>query len=102
MEHKFEEIVGQSFSESVGYASECIQAIRIVTSLNMEGRIEKQFSSLLQSQCVKAKKHAMKAMVWFALSESIELLCMCLTFWSVYLIQGEQIINGNLGTVDSF
>jgi ATP-binding cassette, subfamily B (MDR/TAP), member 1 len=81
MEHRFEDIVKETFSESVGFASECIQAIRTVKALNMQGRIEGQFKTLLMDHCAKSQKHAIKSMFWFALFESIDLLCMGLTFW---------------------
>ena len=83
MERRFEETVSETFSESVGFASECIQAIKTVSSLNMEERIEDRFGALLKSHCGKAQWHAIISMIWFALSESIELLCMGLTFWCV-------------------
>jgi ATP-binding cassette subfamily B (MDR/TAP) protein 1 len=83
MEQRFEDIVSDTFSESVGFASECIQAIKTVNSLNMEGRIEDHFGTLLNDHCAKARFHAIKSMIWFALSESIELLCMGPTFWYV-------------------
>ena len=81
MEQRFEDIVSDIFSDSVGFASECIQAIKTVNSLNMEERIEDRFGAMLKDHCGKAQWHALKSMIWFALSESIELLCMGLTFW---------------------
>lgn len=81
MEQQFEDIVSDTFSDSVGFASECIQAIKTVNSLNMEERIEDRFGTLLKDHCRKTQWHAIKSMIWFALSESIELLCMGLTFW---------------------
>ena len=83
MEQRFEDLVGETFSASVGFASECIQAIKTVNSLNMEGRVEGRFRALLNDHCAKAQWHAIISMIWFALSESIELLCMGLTFWYV-------------------
>ncbi|PVH87505.1 P-loop containing nucleoside triphosphate hydrolase protein [Cadophora sp. DSE1049] len=81
MEQKFEESISETFSESVAFASECIQGIRTVIVLNMETRIQTQFESLLDDRCVRARQHALKSMIWFSLSESIELHCMGLSFW---------------------
>jgi ATP-binding cassette, subfamily B (MDR/TAP), member 1 len=55
MEQRFEEIVSETFSDSVGFASECIQAIKTVNAFNMEGRIESRFVVLLKGHCEKVK-----------------------------------------------
>ena len=81
MEQRFEEMISETFSDSVGFATECIQAIRTVNAFNMESRIESHFQTLLKDHCAEAQTHAIKSMIWFALSESIDLLCMALTFW---------------------
>ena len=81
MEHQFENVVNETFSESVAFATECTQAIKTVAALNMESRIEGRFAFLLKSHCAKAQRHALKSMVWFSLSESFDLLRMALTFW---------------------
>jgi ATP-binding cassette subfamily B (MDR/TAP) protein 1 len=83
MEQRFEEIVSETFSDSVGFASECIQAIKSVNCPNMEERIEDRIGALLKDHCGKAQWHAINSMIWFALGESIELLCMGLIFWYV-------------------
>ncbi len=84
MEQAFEEVINKTFSESVGFASECLQAIKTVVALNMEERIETRFVALLEDHSAKARKHALLSMFWFALCESIELLCMGLTFWWLF------------------
>jgi ATP-binding cassette subfamily B (MDR/TAP) protein 1 len=81
MEQTFEENAARVFNDCVGYATECIQGIRTVVSLNMEGEVERRFGGLLDEHAVRARKYALRAMVWFALSESIELLAMALAFW---------------------
>lgn len=81
MQNSFEEMAGSMISDSVGFASECIQAIRTVSALNMELVIERRFGGLLTDYCQRARKYALKSMVWFALSDSIDLLCMALAFW---------------------
>ena len=69
------------FTDSVGFAGECIQAIRTVSALNMESLIEQQFGFLLAEHCERAARYVIKAMIWFALSDAIDLLCMALAFW---------------------
>lgn len=81
MEHSFEDSAGKLFTECVGYAGECVQAIRTVSSLNMETYVERRFGGMLDAHCRRATHYALQAMVWFALSESVDLLCMALAFW---------------------
>lgn len=81
MENSFEERAAKVFETSVGFAGECVAAIKTVSALNMESLVEKQFGDLLTEHGTKAARHEMRAMVWFALSEAIELLCMALAFW---------------------
>jgi ATP-binding cassette subfamily B (MDR/TAP) protein 1 len=81
MEHTFESNAGRVFAACTAFATECVQAIRTVCSLNMECYAERRFSSLLEEHGKKANRHAFRTMVWFALSESIEFLCMGFAFW---------------------
>ncbi|OCL13054.1 P-loop containing nucleoside triphosphate hydrolase protein [Glonium stellatum] len=81
MENSFEEVAGKMFSDSVGFAGECAQAIRTVSALNLEHLVENQFGQLLTEHCHRARRYAVRAMIWFALSEAIDLLCMALAFW---------------------
>ncbi|KAH7309773.1 P-loop containing nucleoside triphosphate hydrolase protein [Stachybotrys elegans] len=81
MQNSFEEKSGAMLTESVGYAAECIQAIRTVSALNTEPVIERRFVYLLESYSRNARRYALRSMVWFALSDSIDLLCMALAFW---------------------
>ena len=81
MEQSFEEKAGAMFAESVAYAGECLQAIKTVSALNMEPVIEDKFRRLMTEFCDRSAKSALRSMVWFALSESIDFLCMALAFW---------------------
>ncbi len=81
MEASFEENAGKMLSDSVAYAGECLQAIRTVSALNMESRVERRFQQLTAEYRQQALRNALRSMVWFALSESIEFLCMALAFW---------------------
>jgi ATP-binding cassette, subfamily B (MDR/TAP), member 1 len=81
MENSFEEKAAELFETSVGFAGECVGAIRTVSALNMGSLVEKQFGDLISEHCKKATRYALTAMVWFSISEAIELLCMGLAFW---------------------
>lgn len=81
MENTFQENSQKVFTDCVGYATECIDAIRTVASLNMERHVEDQFGAILSEHCQRAGRYALRAMVMFALSESVDLLCMALAFW---------------------
>lgn len=71
------------FLESSQFATEAIGAFRTVTSLTMEDSIVNKYSMLLQDQVRKSTRNATYAALVFALSDSIELCAMALTFWSV-------------------
>ncbi|EHK18460.1 uncharacterized protein TRIVIDRAFT_47399 [Trichoderma virens Gv29-8] len=81
MQNSFEEKAGAMLADSVGFASEAIQAIRTVSALNTEPLIEKKFGKLLEEYSRNAWRYAVRSMTWFALSDSIDLLCMALAFW---------------------
>ncbi|KAL6695716.1 P-loop containing nucleoside triphosphate hydrolase protein [Trichoderma pleuroticola] len=81
MQISFEEKSGAMLAESVGFASEAIQAIRTVSALNTEPLVEKKFGTLLDEYSLNAWQYAVRSMTWFALSDSIDLLCMALAFW---------------------
>ncbi|KAL7944066.1 P-loop containing nucleoside triphosphate hydrolase protein [Trichoderma barbatum] len=81
MQNSFEEKAGTMLADSVGFASEAIQAIRTVSALNIEPLIEKKFGKLLEEYRRNAWQYAVRSMTWFALSDSIDLLCMALAFW---------------------
>jgi ATP-binding cassette, subfamily B (MDR/TAP), member 1 len=81
MENSFEERASRTFADSVGFAGECIQAIKTVSSLRMEGVVETKFGLMLEEHCRRASKHILTTMIWFSLSEAIDMLCMGLTFW---------------------
>ena len=81
MGNSFEEVGGKLFTDPVGSASKCVQAIETVSALNMEPLIEEQIDHLLVEHFQRASRYAIKAMVWFALSEAIEFLCIGLAFW---------------------
>ncbi|KAH8807174.1 P-loop containing nucleoside triphosphate hydrolase protein [Xylogone sp. PMI_703] len=81
MENSFEEKAGKMFTESVGYAGEHIQAIRTISALNMEIVVERHFGQMMVDYCQRAARYAIRNMLWFSASDSIDLLCMALAFW---------------------
>lgn len=83
MQNAFETNAGAMLTHSASFASECVQAIRTVSALGIEPVIERQFAALMESYRQRAWRHALRGMVWFALSDSIDLLCMALAFWYV-------------------
>lgn len=80
-EIKFEEWNAQVFAHSSQFATEAIGAFRTVTSLTMEDSIINKYSDLLQEQIRKATKKASYASLVFALSDSVELCAIALTYW---------------------
>ena len=69
------------FGESSQFAAEAITAFRTVTALTLEDTIQTRYKELLREHIRKALKKARYATLVFAASDSIELLCMALTFW---------------------
>ncbi len=82
---QFEKWNSEVFSHSSQFANEAIGAFRTVTSLTMEDTIINKYSDLLRDQIRKSALKATYASLVFALSDSIELCAMALTFWSVTL-----------------
>ncbi|EXJ95664.1 hypothetical protein A1O1_00786 [Capronia coronata CBS 617.96] len=80
-ELKFEKWNSRVFAQSSQFATEAIGAFRTVTSLTMEDSIINRYSELLQDQVRKATWKATYATLVFALSDSVELCAMALTFW---------------------
>ncbi|KAF1988882.1 ABC multidrug transporter [Aulographum hederae CBS 113979] len=80
-EIQFESMNAAVFAESSKFAAEAIGAFRTVTSLTLEEVICGRYSALLQSHVTSATKKARLSTLIFALSNSVALLCMALTFW---------------------
>ncbi|KAJ9644841.1 hypothetical protein H2204_001303 [Knufia peltigerae] len=78
---KFEEWNNQVFSQSSQFANEAIGAFRTVTSLTMEDTIINKYETLLRDQIRKSTRKATYAALVFALSDSLELCSIALTFW---------------------
>ncbi|KAL5326565.1 hypothetical protein ACEPPN_004252 [Leptodophora sp. 'Broadleaf-Isolate-01'] len=80
-EIEFEKINQEVFAESSKFSAEAIGAFRTVTSLTLEDMITKRYDALLQNHLDKAFKKARFSSMIFALSDSVNLLCMALTFY---------------------
>ncbi|KAF2270424.1 multidrug resistance protein [Lojkania enalia] len=70
-----------SFLESARYSTEAVAAIRTVSSLTMEDKVEGMYRSKLQNASASLIKKGMLAMVLYALSDALTLAASALTFW---------------------
>jgi len=80
-EKQFEALNAAVFAESSKFAAESIGAFRTVAALTLEDAITGRYQGLLDDHVRKAFKKGRLAVLIFALSDSIELCCMALTFW---------------------
>lgn len=80
-EIRFEAMNAAVYAESSRFATEAVGAFRTVTALTMEDLVLEKYASLLKKQEQKAVGKAWYATLVFALSDSIELCSMALTFW---------------------
>lgn len=81
LENSFQERADAIFIDCVGFAGECVAGIRTVAALNMESYVSRRFGDLVDKHCARAKKYAVRTMLLFSLSESVDLLVMALAFW---------------------
>lgn len=80
-ELQFESFNAAVFAESSKFAADSIGAFRTVAALTLEDAITARYQGLLDNHISKAFRKARYAVLVFALSDSIELCCMALTFW---------------------
>lgn len=80
-EIKFEKMNAAVFAESSKFASEAFGAVRTVTSLTLEDMILLRYEKLLKAHVDESEKKSRYRTIIFALSDSVNLLCMALTFW---------------------
>lgn len=80
-EIEYEKMSAAVFAESSKFAAEAIGAFRTVTSLTLENHISGRYADLLRKHVEEATKKARLRTFVYALSDSINLLCMALTFW---------------------
>ncbi|KAI5802978.1 P-loop containing nucleoside triphosphate hydrolase protein [Geopyxis carbonaria] len=79
------------FAASASLASDAVAAIRTVSSLTLERHTLSRYASALGQIEKRSVKSLAYTMLWFALSQSVNFLCMALGFWygGRLLSQGE-------------
>jgi ATP-binding cassette subfamily B (MDR/TAP) protein 1 len=80
-ERQFERMNQEVFAESSKFAAESISAFRTVASLTLEDMILRRYELLLQGHVKRAFDKAKFSTIAFSMSESVQLLCMALTFY---------------------
>lgn len=82
------------FSASATLASECVLAIKTVSSLTLEALILEKYSALLSGIVKKSIRSLLWNLWLYALSQSLELLILPLGFWygSRLLLSGEYTL----------
>jgi len=87
----------ERFSESASLASECVLAIKTVSSLTLESQILEKYSDLLGG----IVKRSIRSLLWnlwlYALSQSMEFLIMPLGFW-----YGSRLVSRGEYTITQF
>lgn len=87
----------ERFSESASLASECVLAIKTVSSLTLESQILERYSDLLGD----IVKRSIRSLLWnlwlYALSQSMEFLIMPLGFW-----YGSRLVSRGEYTITQF
>ncbi|KAF2187080.1 multidrug resistance protein [Zopfia rhizophila CBS 207.26] len=70
-----------SFLESARYSTEAVAAIRTVSSLTMESKVESMYHQKLQAASASSIKLMMVGMALYALSDTMALAASALAFW---------------------
>ncbi|MCJ1287353.1 hypothetical protein MMC26_006702, partial [Xylographa opegraphella] len=97
-EVQFDEANSKVFTTSSQFATEAIGAFRTVSSLTMENAVIKKYRTLLQSQIKESTRKASYTTLVFALSDSIDLCGMALTFW----YGGQLLASGEYNPIQFF
>ncbi len=77
----FEKMMAKVFAESSQFASEALGAVRTVTSMTLEDMIVARYERLLYNHVRASERKSRYTALVFALSDSVGMLCMALTFW---------------------
>ena len=83
LEFRLEDATSHRFSESAALAGEAMSAIRTVASLAIERVILEKYTAKLAGIERKFIKSLTWTMFWLALTQSLSLLSMALSFWYV-------------------
>ncbi|KAE8155110.1 ATP-binding cassette multidrug transport protein [Aspergillus avenaceus] len=81
LESRLDDNTSSRFSESAALAAETISAIRTVASLAIERTILEKYSDKLSGIVHRSIKSLVWTMFWMALTQSLSLLSMALSFW---------------------
>ncbi|KNG84722.1 putative ABC multidrug transporter [Aspergillus nomiae NRRL 13137] len=81
LEFRLDDATSHRFSESAALAGEAVSAIRTVASLAIERVILEKYSDKLAGIERKSIKSSIWTMFWLALTQSLSLLSMALSFW---------------------
>jgi len=87
----------ERFAESSSLASECVLAIKTVSSLTLESLILEKYSDLLGGIVKKSIRSLLWNLCLYALSQSLELLIMPLGFW-----YGSRLVSRGEYTITQF
>jgi ATP-binding cassette subfamily B (MDR/TAP) protein 1 len=77
----FENYAKTAYTESAGYASEAISAIRTVASLTREQDVLESYQRSVQAQVSKGLRSVLKVSILYAMGEAFLLLSFALGFW---------------------
>ncbi|EEP75903.1 hypothetical protein UREG_00750 [Uncinocarpus reesii 1704] len=81
LEMKSQDRSAKLYLESARFASEAVGAIRTVSSLTLETKVYDSYAERLRVPVTRSYKHTVISMIFFALSESVDLAAMALAFW---------------------
>ncbi|KAF2280358.1 P-loop containing nucleoside triphosphate hydrolase protein [Westerdykella ornata] len=86
------------FEDSARFASDALSAIRTVKAFTLEPTVQETYQQHLSSTIGTLQRKTATIMLFFALSESIELLALALSFW----YGGRLLSRGELSTASFF
>nr|QSQ85911.1 transporter [Preussia typharum] len=86
------------FEDSARFASDALSAIRTVKAFTLEGSVQDSYQGHLSSTIGDLYRKTATIMLFFALSESVELLALALSFW----YGGRLLSRGELSTAAFF
>lgn len=86
LEFRLDDATSHRFSESAALAGEAMSAIRTVASLAIERVILEKYTTKLAGIERKSIKSLTWTMFWLALTQSLSLLSMALSFWYVFAL----------------
>ncbi|KAK2746070.1 multidrug-resistance transporter mdr5 [Myotisia sp. PD_48] len=81
MEMQAQDKNAKPFLESARFAAEAVSAIRTVSSLTLEPTVYNNYHAKLREPFIRSIKYTSFAMIFFGLSDSIDMATMALAFW---------------------